>query len=59
MPPPGNHLHRIALAAARVIGIGTHNQGCGGGNGTSKASSKNAQNGPSTYIIDASIFIKL
>jgi len=42
--PPGNYLHRIAPAAARVIGFGTHNQGCDGENGTSEASSKKAQN---------------
>jgi len=33
--PPGNYLHRIAPAATRVIGFGTHNQGCGGEYGTS------------------------
>ena len=38
----------------------TH-QGCGGENGTSKASSKKAQNGPSTstHVIDAASFVKL
>jgi len=34
--PPGDYSHLITLAAARVIGFGTHNQGCGGENGTSK-----------------------
>ena len=40
MPPTGDYSHRIALAATRIIGFGTHNQGCGGENGTSEASSK-------------------
>ena len=35
--------HRITPVAARVIGFGTHNQGCGGENGTSEASSPNAK----------------
>jgi len=35
MPPPGNYSHLIALAATRVIGFGTHNQGCGAENGIS------------------------
>ena len=39
-PPPGDSSHRIALVAARVIGFGTHNQGCGGENGTPEASKK-------------------
>jgi hypothetical protein len=39
-PPPSDYLHRNAPAAARVIGFGSHNQGCGGENGTSKASRK-------------------
>jgi len=59
MPPPGNYLHPIAPAAARVIGFITHNQGCVGENCTSKASSKKAQNRPSTHFIDAAIFVKL
>jgi hypothetical protein len=59
MPPPGNYSHRIAPAAARVIRFGTHNQSCGGENGTSEASSKKAQNGPSTHVIDAASFLKL
>ena len=59
MPPPGDYSHRIAPAAARVIGFGTHNQGCGGENGTSKASSKKAQNRPSIHVIDAASFVKL
>ena len=60
-PPPGDYLHRIALAADRVIGFGTHKQGCGCENGTSsEASSKKAQNGPSTpHVIDAASFVKL
>jgi hypothetical protein len=60
-PPPGDYSHRITPAAARVIGFGTHNQnqGCGGEISTSKASSKTAQHGPSTHIIDATSFIKL
>ena len=57
-PPPGDYLQRIAPAAARVIGFGTHNQGWGGENGTSDASSKKAQNRPSTHIIDAASFAK-
>jgi hypothetical protein len=51
-PPPADYSHRIAPAAARVIGFVTHNQGCGGENGTSKANSKKAQNWLSTHIID-------
>jgi hypothetical protein len=46
-PPPGNYSHRIAPVAARVIGIGTHNLkivAVDSENGTSKASSKKAQN---------------
>jgi len=43
MPTPGDYSHRITPATARVIGFGTHNQGCGGENGTSEASSKKAQ----------------
>ncbi len=39
-PPPGDYSHRIAPPATRVIGFGTHNQGCGGENGTSEASRK-------------------
>ena len=35
-PPQGDYSHLITLAAARVISFGTHNQGCGGENGTSK-----------------------
>jgi hypothetical protein len=58
-PPPGNYSHRIAPAAARVIGFGTHNQGCGGENGTSKASSKKVQIRPSIHVIDAASFVKL
>jgi hypothetical protein len=58
-PPPGDYSHRIALAAARVIGFG-HKQGCGCENSTSTASSKKAQNGPSTpHVIDAASFIEL
>jgi len=57
-PPPGDYLQRIAPAAVRVIGFGTHNQGCGGENGTSDDSSKKAQNRPSTHIIDAASFAK-
>ena len=57
--PPGDYSHRIAPATAGVIGFGTHNQGCVGENGTSEASSKKAQNGPSTHVIDATSFIKL
>ena len=59
MPPQGDYSHRIAPAAARVIGFGTHNQGCGGENGTSKTSSIKAHNGPSTHVIDAASFVKL
>jgi hypothetical protein len=44
MPPPGNYLHRIAPAAARVISFGTHKQGCGGENSSSEVSSKKAHN---------------
>jgi hypothetical protein len=58
-PPPGNFLHRIDPAAAKVIGFITHNQGCGGESGTSEASSKKAQNGPSTHDIDAASFVTL
>jgi hypothetical protein len=58
-PPVGDYSHRLALAAARVIGFGTHNQGCGGEKGPSEASSKKAQNGPSTHVIDAASFVKL
>ena len=58
-PPPGNYLHRIAPAAARVIDFGTHNHDCGGENGTSEASSKKAQNGPCTHVINATSFVKL
>jgi len=42
----------IVTPTTRVIGFGTHNQGCGGENGTSEASSKKAQNGPCTHVID-------
>jgi hypothetical protein len=52
-------LNRIAPAATRVIGFGTHKQGCGGKNGTSKASSKKSQNEHSTHVIDAASFVKL
>jgi len=45
--------------ATRVISFGTHNQGCGGKNGTSEASSKKAQNRPSTLVTDAASFVKL
>jgi hypothetical protein len=58
-PPPGDYLHRITPVTARVISFDTHNQGCGGENGTSEASSKKAQNRPSTHVIDAASFIKL
>jgi hypothetical protein len=58
-PPPGNYSHRIAPAAARVIGFGTHIQDCGCENGTSEASSKKAQNRPSTHVINAPSFVKL
>jgi len=58
-PQLSGYLNHIAPAAARVISFGTHNQGCGGENGTSKASSKKAQNEPSTHVIDASSFVKL
>jgi hypothetical protein len=58
-PPLGAYLHRIAPTAARVIGFCTRNQGCGGENGTSEASSKKAQNRPSTHVIDAASFVKL
>jgi len=58
-PPPGDYSHRIAPTAARVIGFGTHNQGCGGENSTSAASSKKAQHGPSTHVINAASFVKL
>jgi hypothetical protein len=44
-------LHRIAPAAARVIGFGTPKLGCDGENGTSEASSKKAQNRTSTHIM--------
>jgi hypothetical protein len=47
-PPSGSYLHRIAPAAARVIGLCTHNQCCGGEDDISEASSKKAQNQPST-----------
>jgi len=57
MPPPVDYLHRINPAAARVISFGTHKQSCGGDNGTSKASSKKVQNGPSAHV--AASFIKL
>ena len=61
MPPPGNYSHRIAPVASRVIGIGTHNQGCGSGQWKwhLQASSKKAQNWPSTHVIDATSFVKL
>jgi hypothetical protein len=42
MPPPGDYLHRITRAAARVIGFGTHNKGCDGDNSTFEDSSKKA-----------------
>jgi hypothetical protein len=46
------HRHRATI-------FGTHNQGCGGENGTSNASSKKAQYGPSTHVINAASFVKL
>jgi len=45
-PMEEKHSHCIASAAARVIGFGTHNQGCGGENGTSEASSKRHKTNP-------------
>ena len=59
MPPPGDYLHRITRAAARVIGFGTHNKGCEGENSTFEDSSKKARHGTSTHVIDTASFVKL
>ncbi len=52
-PPSGKYLPRIAPADAMVIDFGVKKWSCGVVKLLSEASVQNAQNGPSTQLIEA------
>ena len=58
-PPSGKYLPCIALADAMVINFGVKNWVVALWESLFKASSKKAQNGHSTHVIDAASFVKL